>query len=242
MKDSNTPKQPRKTKTIPQGETVLVLRTCAADMTSYGGFTWPESGRVEAPDWEPLPHCGNGLHGLLWGEGDSGLANWNDDAKWLVVEVEKESIIDLVGKVKFPRGVVVCCGTRFEATAYLYEHGGKGYAVIGGTATAGDWGTATAGDWGTATAGDEGTATAGDEGTATAGYEGTATAGGRGTATAGDWGTATAGDWGTITIKRWDGERHRFSIGYISENGLEANVPYRLDQNGAFVRADERAL
>jgi hypothetical protein len=148
-----------------KAETVLILRTCAADMTSYNGFVWPESGPVEAPDWNDGAHCGNGLHGFLWGEGDAGLANWSDDAKWLVVEVEKSTTVDLDGKVKFPRGDVVYCGTRFDATAYLYDHGGRGYAIIGGTATAGNRGTATAGYAGTATAGDDGTATAGDDGT-----------------------------------------------------------------------------
>ena len=48
---------------------VLILRTCNADMTSYGEFVWPELGYVEAPDWEPTETCGNGLHGFLWGEG-----------------------------------------------------------------------------------------------------------------------------------------------------------------------------
>ena len=34
-------------------DTTLVLRTCAADMTSHSGFVWPEAGPVEAPDWSP---------------------------------------------------------------------------------------------------------------------------------------------------------------------------------------------
>jgi hypothetical protein len=162
MPDSTTPpKRSRKSK----AETVLILRTCAADLRSYNDFQWPESGPVEVPDWDSAPHCGNGLHGYLWGEGDAGLANWSSDAKWLVVEVEKSTIVDLGGKVKFPRGKVVCCGTRLEATTYLHENGGRGYRIIGGTATAGDRGTATAGDRGTATAGDGGTATAGYAGT-----------------------------------------------------------------------------
>jgi hypothetical protein len=245
-----------------KAETVLILRTCAADMTSYNGFVWPESGPVEAPDWNDGAHCGNGLHGFLWGEGDAGLANWSDDAKWLVVEVEKSTTVDLDGKVKFPRGDVVYCGTRFDATAYLYDHGGRGYAIIGGTATAGDRGTATAGDRGTATAGyagtatagddgtatagnrgtatagDDGTATAGHAGTATAGDDGTATAGNRGTATAGHAGTATAGDEGTIIIKRWNGKRYKFSVGHIGEDGLLPNVAYKLDSDGNFIKAE----
>jgi len=123
---------------------------------------------------------------------------------------------------------------------------GTATAGDGGTATAGDGGTATAGKWGTATAGDGGTATAGDGGTATAGYEGTATAGDGGTATAGKWGTATAGyegtatagDKGTLIIRRWDGKRYRTVVGYIGENGLEPNTPYKLNDAGEFVKAD----
>jgi len=167
-------------------EKVLVLRTCNADMTSYGDFTWPAEGYVEA-------QSGHELYGLLWGEGSGKHVDWSPDAKWLVVEVDAESVIDLGDKCKFPRGVVVHCGDRQSAARYIYEHGGQGKSIVGGTATAGYGGTATAGYGGTATAGYGGTATAGDGGTATAGYGGTATAGYGGTATAGYGGTATAG-------------------------------------------------
>ena len=44
-------------------ETVLVLRTCSADMTSSGGFKWPKRGPVSAPDWVDNFECENGLHG-----------------------------------------------------------------------------------------------------------------------------------------------------------------------------------
>ncbi len=135
--------------------------------------------------------------------------------------------------------------------------GYKGTATAGdeGTATAGDEGTATAGNWGTATAGYKGTATAGDEGTATAGnwgtatagnwgtatagYKGTATAGDEGTATAGNWGTATAGEKGEIRIRYWDekADRYRTVIGYIGEDGLEPNVPYKLNADHKLVRS-----
>ncbi len=180
---------------------VLCLRTCCADLTSHGGFQWPKSGRVQCKDWSPRAECGNGLHGLLWGEtNDASLLDWSESAKWLVVRVRVDEIVKIDdAKVKFPRGEVVHVGDRVSATAYLLENGGRGYRVTAGTATAGYRGTATAGYRGTATAGDSGTATAGDRGTATAGDSGTATAGDRGTATAGDSGTATAGDRGTAT-------------------------------------------
>ena len=178
----------------------LVIRTCAADRTSnHGQFKWPESGAIEAPDWKDTVTCGNGLHGLLWGIGDGSLLNWDEDAKWLVVDVLAADVVDLGAKVKFPRCEVVFCGAKDAAVAMLIAHGADPTRVVAGTATAGDGGTATAGARGTATAGDDGTATAGYAGTATAGYAGTATAGARGTATAGARGTATAGYAGTAT-------------------------------------------
>jgi hypothetical protein len=169
-------------------------------MTSRNGFKYPEKGPVVCPDWDPRPVCGNGLHGLPWGEGNASYLSFAEDAKWLVIRVKESDVVCIDGdKCKFSKGTVVYCGDRDGATSYILNHGGKGRAVVFATATAGDEGTATAGDYGTATAGNEGTATAGYRGTATAGDRGTATAGNDGTATAGDYGTATAGDYGTAT-------------------------------------------
>lgn len=86
---------------------VLALRTCSADMTSRNDFVWPESGHVECPDWQATQECGSGLHGFLWGEGDGSMLDWSPDARWLVVEVDEDSFIDLGGKIKFPEGIVV---------------------------------------------------------------------------------------------------------------------------------------
>jgi len=175
-------------------------------MTSYNGFVWPESGLVECPDWDNKAECGNGLHGWAWGEGDGSLGNWDEDAKWLVVDVEDKDVVDLGNKVKFPKGNIVFCGDRKSATDYIREHGARG-PVIGamiivgdsGTASAGDSGTASAGNYGTASAGYKGTASAGDNGTASAGNCGTASAGAYGTASAGNYGTASAGYNGTAS-------------------------------------------
>jgi hypothetical protein len=241
--------------------TVLVLRTCNAELKAqHNDFQWPESGSVEAPDFSPEPVCGYGLHGLLWGEGDGSLLNWDDSAKWLVVAVPADSIVSLDGgeKVKFPRGEVVYCGNREGATQLIHaEHAGpivgltlqsnaqrntvctgyRGTATAGnyGTATAGYRGTATAGNYGTATAGYRGTATAGYRGTATAGYRGTATAGNYGTATAGEGGTATAGEGGTLDVQWHDGKRYRRSVAYVGEGGIKPDTKYKLDAKGAFV-------
>jgi hypothetical protein len=188
-----------------------------------------------------------------------------------VVKVIESEIVDLDGKVKFPRCEVIFTGSQKDATDILVKEYGNGSNVIGATvvvngegqhaiagysgtaistgyggmATAGTCGTATAGYLGTATAGPYGTATAGPGGTAMAGYRGTATAGADGKAMAGDFGTATAGaygkatagEMGRISILCHDGNRSREVIGYIGENGLEPNVPYKLNKQHEFVKA-----
>ena len=194
---------------------VLVMKTVNEDMSSHHdkNFFYPLSGEVIAHDFENFEKCGNGIHAFLKGEGDGYLAKFSN-SKWVILSVLEKSIIKLNGKVKFRSGEVVAVGTQQEMTAIM-KATYPDAAVIGCTATAGDYGTATAGDKGTATAGYKGTATAGDygtstagyygtakagdEGTATAGYGGTATAGNKGTAKAGYYGTATAGDYGTAT-------------------------------------------
>lgn len=249
------------------GNTSLVLRTCRADMTSSNGFVWPQAGGIaQAPDWNDLPECGQGLHGWLYGHGDYRCSNYrNSTAKWLVVEVESDSIVMLKGKCKFARGKVLFVGSKKDATDYLRTHEPRARegAVIGAQIIAGDHEIATVGDYGTATAGYMGTATAGDYGTATAGYMGTATAGGGGTATVGDYGMATAGDYGRATagdegtatvgdegtatagvkgrihISYWDksANRDRTKTGYIGEDGLLPKMAYRLDERHQFVEA-----
>ena len=171
------------------------------------------------------------------------LSHMDGPAVWLVVRVRESEIVDLGGKVKFPRGVVVFSGSRDEAIDYLLKNGAAGCAVMYAKATAGNGGTATAGYKGTATAGDYGTATAGNGGTATAGYKGTATAGDHGTATAGNGGTATAGDHGTVAageggilqIHFRDGGRRRIRTVYVGENNVKPNTKYRLSYKGDFI-------
>ncbi len=201
--------------------TALVLRTCSADMTSYGGFQWPnEVGAVvEAPDWKKNYECGNGLHGWLFGQGDHGCSSSinEEGAKWLVVEVILSDTIALGGKVKFPRCTIRHIGDKASATQFLEENEqrAKDVAVIGACRQVGEKSVVQVGALGTASAG--------NEGTASAGYKG----------------TASAGEKGEIRIRYWDkkAERYRTVIGYIGEDGLEPNTPYKLDDNRKFVKA-----
>lgn len=100
----------------------LVLATCNAHMIDSRGFRWPQRGPAEAPDWDPEPECGRGLHGLLWGIGDySFLALADPFAYWLVVEVEAHTVVHLDGEVLCPRGNVVYCGGMAGAHRLIAE-------------------------------------------------------------------------------------------------------------------------
>ena len=179
---------------------VLVLRTCGEDLRSYCGFQWPKKGPVECPDWDPQPVCGHGLHGLLWGCGEAALLDLEKPAWWLVVRVRASEIVDLGGKVKFPRGeVILATRERDAAVRYLLDHGAHDKPVAFRKAIAGKYGRATVGDFGQATAGEEGHAIAGKHGQATAGDFGRAIVGDYGQATAGEGGQATAGNYGQAT-------------------------------------------
>src|SRR5690348_11979584 len=76
------------------GKEVLVVRFCAQDGTSYGGFKHPVKvgETVTAPDWESVNACGRGIHGWPWGFGlgDGKECDWS--ALWQVYRVKPEDI------------------------------------------------------------------------------------------------------------------------------------------------------
>ncbi len=199
-------------------EKVLCLRTCDENLRSYGGFQWPASGEVSAPDWSPEPVCGQGLHGMLWGEGDSSLMDWEGDATWLVVEVEEANVVDLIGKVKFPYCNVVFCGSRLDATSFLCSKLSNPSKVIGCTLTGGDGSTLTGGYRSTLTGGDESTLTGGNRS------------------------TLTGGDRSILIFSFWDNHSHqkRRILAYPGENGLLVGKPYQLDIKNQIIAAKEK--
>ena len=147
---NSSPKKPRakRTATPPVApKTVLVTRFVRQDMSAYNGFVWPESGPVECPDWQPVKQCGNGLHGWLHGKGTGDSWDRKDGDRMLVVEILESDVIELDGKVKFPRGTVVHCGDPQSVSAYMAKKGHT-EGLVEGTATAGEGGTATAGEGG----------------------------------------------------------------------------------------------
>ena len=137
----------------------LFLRTTDAQGRAYGGFQWPlEVGAtVTAPDWKPTAECGNGLHGLLNGLGDSSHLSFYSDAIWWIVEAA--DAIDLQGKHKFKTCKVIAFGPRHEITAQLHAMRPgpiHGLCLTGGyraTLTGGDGATLTGGNYATLTGG-----------------------------------------------------------------------------------------
>ena len=190
-------------------DTALVLRSCAPDLTSHSGtFKWPDSGPVECPDWSPVAICGNGLHGLLWGAGDASLMAFAEGTKYLAIRVLIDDVVDLVGKVKFPRGWVEKCGTLGDAVNYIRDNGAPinalmlGSTVSGGhgsTVSGGHGSTVSGGDWSTVSGG-HGSTVSGDDWSIVSGGHWSTVSGEHGsTVSGGDGSTVSGGDWSTVS-------------------------------------------
>lgn len=103
----------------------LGLRSNNSDNRSYEGFQWVKKGKIKCPDWKKNDRCGNGLHLLPKGLGDSYLLRWEENPLWLVCKYDDRYAIDLNKKIKVPSCEVIYCGNRAEATAILYKQYGN---------------------------------------------------------------------------------------------------------------------
>ena len=194
----------------------FLLRTCDEDLKAYQGFQWPSSGLVSAPDWDPKPSCGNGLHGLLSGEGDGSLLNNAEAAKWMVIAAVRSEVVQIDRKVKVPRAYVCFVGTKKEATDLIVSLC-PGSACVYAMVTSGDRGNSTSGDYGNSTSGYCGHSTSGDCGHSTSGDGGNSTSGDCGHSTSGNGGHSTSGKNGIVEWKYWDGKRNRIKTLYVGE-------------------------
>ena len=160
----------RTTEELKVAHKAYMLRTCSTKMqgaakrlingrtVSSEPFLWPTSGTVVAPDWDPRPICGGGLHGLLWGAGDAQLLSWELNAPVLVVGIDEWTEID-DKKIKSPAGEVIYCGDLKGAADLLMALGGDPTTMVGATLTGGYGATLTGGDSATLTGGDRATLT-----------------------------------------------------------------------------------
>ena len=121
MSEEPTPKIPLHQWTH-TGKRVLFVRRCTPDMRSHGGFVWPKSGPVEAPDWRDDTNCGGGLHGWPWGIGIGIGSEILRGDIFQVVSVESAEVRSIeFGKSKFRCGEVVLSGSLAEAMLYTME-------------------------------------------------------------------------------------------------------------------------
>lgn len=232
----------------------LLLKTVNADMTAHGGFVWPREGHVEAPDWNPKPVCGGGLHGLLRGCGEGCYLNWYDDAVWIVFEAHGE-VVEFDGKAKCQTATVVYAGDRYTATQIILNEYGPvpcaGSTVVGGdhstliggdgsTLTGGNYSKLTGGDYSTLIGGDNSTLTGGQHSTLVVGFDSTLAGGYSSTLIGGDGSTFTALVNSVFQSKYFDdiSQRRRIAVAYVGENRIEPGVKYRAEKD-VFVQVDD---
>lgn len=222
---------------------VLVLRTCKADMTSFGGFVWPKQGYVEAPDWLPSLGCGNGLHGLLWGEGRlkylTDHLSRGADIIWMIVDVHKSMLIFLDDKVKFKNGNVIYAGNKQQALNILYknapEHIQRNMILVDDsyTAKAGnsafavteDYGTSTAGNYSVAISKESGKAVTEDYGFSKTGRRGKSYSKLEGISASESFGTSVSGNFG-VSISKYAGSSivGEDGVAIVNSEGLAGSM------------------
>ena len=223
---------------------VLVIKRCTSGNTSHKDFVYPESGIVEAHDWDETPECGGGLHGWTLGFEDCYSDMWQGNFIVLLVN-KKDGYIELKDKVKFRKGKVILNTPEAQKahelmlsvypnmklhwrTAFLGDNE-HAYAGDRSILTAGDTSALTAGDRSTLTAVCGSALTAGDMSTLTAEHFSTLTAGGGSVITAGVGSTLTAGDrsilnaegYSTLTVGDWStlmaGDHSTLAAGHWSQ-------------------------
>ena len=194
------------------GEYVLFLKCVNSDMTSYGGFVWPESGPVAPDKWSREPNCeSGGLFGWPWGFGIGSGRVPDATARWLVFQAKPEDVVWVDGKAKTRCGEVTHCGTMASAFAVIAD--GRRNWIVASAASSGDYSpVASSGP-------DSPVASSGDRSPASATGE---------KSFAFSKSRAMAGDTGTVIIAWWDEttERWRACVGVVGEAGIEAGVWY----------------
>ena len=217
------------------GEEVLILKCVppggivsgtGSDGTGYR-FEWPLAVGmlVEAPDWDPAPRCGGGLHGWAWGLaiGDGKEPDWG--AEWIVFGAKPEDVVDLGGKVKAKQGVIRFIGAWQDATNFILT--GQINLVqerASGAASATGWsGAASA-------TGERGAASAtGESGAASATGEALAAV------VTGPYGKARARAGGCIALAHVEADGSlTMRCSRIGDGFLQPDTWYGLDTNGDF--------
>lgn len=190
------------------------------------GFRWNLTlgGETVAPDWDPEPVCGGGLHVWEWAQGNIRASSiwYRPDVIWTAVEYETASTVDLKEEIKVPKCKTVAVSSdRKEVISFiqgLTPEEKRGPVLDALVVEA-----------------EEGIAIAGDGRAAVAGKGGAAIAGRYGLAIAGEGGKARVGEEGCIYLQKkcqgWV---------YLSEGwDIHPNTFYRLDDSDRPVRLED---
>ena len=207
------------------GDEVLIVkcvnRSGSLDNPAANGFIWPLTvgAVVSAPDWDPKPVCGHGLHGWPWGLSIGDGKNPDYAGTWLVFGAKPTDVVDLNGKVKARAGVIRFVGSWDKAFEFVLTGQMElVYRSARGAASA---------------TGASGAASAtGESGAASA------TGAALSAVVTGLGGKAKAGLYGCIALAWWNvkSERVEMRCSCIGgRHGLKADTWYCLDENGKFV-------
>ena len=167
----------------------------------------------------------------------------HEAAAYLIANEPRAASCAVIGAV-----LNVAAGGSGQVGAMGSICGGDRAKMIGGygaTMTGSHFATMTGGGDAKITGGDDAkmtgshfaTMTGGYRATMIGGYGATMTGGHRATITGGCGATMTGGDGATMCFQWYDGKRTRITVGYVGEDGIEANVAYRCDDAGKLVRA-----
>ena len=234
------------------GVEVLIVKWVPQDgyITDYG-FQWPLTvgAIVEAPDWNPAPQCGGGLHGWPWGFclGEGKESNWT--ATWLVFAANPVDVVSIEGKCKARAGVIRYVGDWQGAVNYVLsgQIAWVAMAARGASSATGYRGASSAtGYRGASSAtGYQGVSSAtGYRGASSAtGYRGASSATGDCSAAiaTGYMGRARAGQYSCIALAWHNSDKNRYEMrcaetgcGDGRDGKLKAKVWYQLDKLGRF--------
>ena len=222
---------------------ILVLKTTKAGGEPHCNgvgdiktdFRWPRSGVVECPDWSPEPKCGNGFHGLEFGEGSWELlkADETPSDEWRAVLVQPQDLVRLTDngdtKVKFRRGEIVYCGDLAGAMTYVMcgKNAMERAAILAsGNFVSGNYSRATSsGDYSLATS--SGNSSRAEQ----KGTSGIAAAIGSNV-------RGKAGENGLLILTWWDAPAKRFRacVGEVGIDGIEADTWYVV-KDGKLVKS-----
>ena len=240
------------------GKEVLFLRFSDKDGKAHGGFQHPlEIGEtVTAPDWNPKPVCGGGIHGWPWGIGLGSGKDPDWSALWQVYSVTElaEIVSDIEGdpKCKFRTGILRFSGDWHGAMMFLLEgqqawveHFADGDSKATGDSSAssamGDSSASSAtGDWSASSATGYRSASNATGDSSASSATGKASA----SVVTGYLGKAQAGEYGCIALGWWNKAKSRYEmrcaeigIGDGSDGKLKKETWYCLNDQGQFVEA-----